>query len=172
MGPNVVLDHVSVITASGAAKTPQSLHADVGFVGEHVEVHLPLVDMTADMGPTLFCPASHGLAQRGKAGMTSGVERALDMWYLTQGARCGTTSETSYAPALKMGQATIYDANVFHGGTANHAGKDRPVLQLSFSRSPQSRDERNYTRNTFNDNKEAREAVLKEIQAFRHSPYL
>lgn len=170
LGPEAVLDHVSVITAAGKpAMDPQKLHADVGLVRQHLEVHIPLVDISAQMGPTVFCPASHGLAQKGRAGWTSGVERALSSWYLTPIARCGQDASISYAPPLKMGQMTIYDANVFHGGTANRAGVERPVLQLSYSMSPSATAERDYLKATFKANLEAKQLAIESSEGFRRA---
>jgi ectoine hydroxylase-related dioxygenase (phytanoyl-CoA dioxygenase family) len=132
-------------------------------------VHLPLVDVSLQMGPTIFCPSSHGLAQKGKAGWTSGVERALTSWYLTPKSRCAEDPTLSYTRPLKIGQLTLYDANVFHGGTANHAGVPRPVLQLSYSMSPAATAARDYLKGTFSANGDAKKLAEESSTAFQTS---
>lgn len=171
LGPSFVFDHLSVIVAPAGVKgaTPQEIHADVGLAHQHVEVHVPLVDVSADMGPTRFCPATHGKAQEDEAGMTTGVLRALEWWYLTPGKHCSGEEQLSYSLPLPAGAVTVYDANVFHAGTANRAAWDRPVLQLSFAASAEARDARAYSEKAFKDHDAKRQRLANDVLAFRNA---
>merc|ERR1711933_656988 len=96
LGPNAVFDHMSVISAQAGIKA-QDLHSDVGRARRHLEVHVPLADVTESMGPTLFCPASHGLAEMAGASNRTAAGYALEWFYLTPGKKCTEISTLSYA---------------------------------------------------------------------------
>merc|ERR1719240_1450724 len=118
------------------------------------------------MGPTRFCPGSHGFVQKGGKAK-SGVESALSQYYFSPGAHCAGDAAISYARPLKVGQATLYDANVFHGGTANSAGTERPILQLSYSVSPTATAERDYLHSSFNGKQASKAHAVESSTSFR-----
>lgn len=168
LGPDVVFDHMSIINAQATDTTPQPLHADVDRVRRHVEVHLPLVDVTETMGPTMFCPASHGRAADtlGRNPRTA-VDYALEWWYLSLQENCVQSSALSYTQPLHFGDVTVYDASGFHAGTANTANIDRPVLQLSWAVDAAAIQARDYFSAAFNDDLARREVVERDVEAFR-----
>lgn len=168
LGPNVVFDHISIINAKASDRPqPQELHSDVGRVRRHVEVHLPLVDVSEDKGPTMFCPASQGRALEAGRQERTGSEFAVEWWYLSPGKKCADNETLSYKQTLKMGQVTIYDANVFHAGTANRAKTDRPIMQLSWAADTTVREERNYFGDAFKRDDVARKQLTDDVEAFR-----
>lgn len=171
LGPDAVFDHMSIIVAEqGKATTAQTHHADTGVARKHLEIHMPLTDITPDLGPTSFCPATHGLAQVGKVGYTGGMNRAVEWWYLTPDHHCSDEGYgLSYAAPLRAGQVTIYDGNTFHAGGANMAGRDRPVLQISWAASEDEIKERDYLDGSFKDFPERRQAMEADIARFREA---
>jgi|ERR1711971_149875 len=87
-------------------------------------------------------------------------------WYFLY-CNCSEDSLLSYALTLRAGQVTLYDGTVFHGGTANSAGVDRPILQLSWAADEQSVAERNYAKKAFAGDKFRRDRLAAEIDDFR-----
>lgn len=155
LGTDAILDHVSVIVAP-ATTTPeaQEIHADVDRFRRHLEIHIPLTDVPEDMGPTKFCPNTQGRGQRDRPDSNTSDYRTLEWWYLTPGKHCTEEASLSYIRPLRAGQVTIYDANVYHAGTANRAQRDRPVLQLSWAASRKIAKERAYFEDSFGAKKD------------------
>ena len=123
----------AVVAEPGAADQP--LHMDGGHLwqGTHgfeqpqcpphcCNVFLPLVDVTAENGPTEFWPGSHVI---GKA------RDAYD------------GGEPGVALAGAVGDIIVFDYRVVHRGMANAATAARPVLYSTFSR-PWFRDALNF----------------------------
>ena len=123
----------AVVAEPGAADQP--LHMDGGHLwqGTHgfeqpqcpphcYNVFLPLVDVTAENGPTEFWPGSHVI---GKA------RDAYD------------GGEPGVALAGAVGDIIVFDYRVVHRGMANAASAARPVLYSTFSR-PWFRDALNF----------------------------
>merc|ERR1739848_950093 len=91
LGKDVGFDHISIIVSPGSpSSAPQKLHADVVHAFRHLEVHIPLADVTMDMGPTRFCPASHDFLKK------AGPSYALEQWFFAQ-ARCEKSPHLAYA---------------------------------------------------------------------------
>lgn len=157
LGTDAMLDHMTVLVAP-ATKSPQAqdMHQDTGQLRRYVEIHVPLADITKAMGPTRFCPGSHGMMQCSNA----------IKWYFLY-CNCSEEPSLSYALPLHSGQVTLYDGTVFHGGTANSAGVDRPVLQLSWAADKDSVEERNYAKRAFAGDKFRQDRLALDIDAFR-----
>lgn len=121
--PDFGIDHVSILTSESPSGN-QSLHPDVPFFRRMaVSVHTALVDVTAEMGPTFFCPCTGELSNRDAWPGSA----AIKMTTLLHKACFGS----SFAPAFTArGTVTIYDSAMFHMGLANGSGKKRPVLKL------------------------------------------
>lgn len=167
LGKSAVLDHVSVIVSTAESTEPQRLHSDVIHAHRHLEIHMPLVDVTEEMGPTVYCPASHGWVQKSK-GSPGAVAHALEQWYFLQ-ANCQKDSNLSYTFPLQAGQVTIYDSNVWHAGSPNVAGVERPVLQLSWAADAAAAEARDYFADTFGKDTVKQQAVFADVEAFRHA---
>ena len=123
----------AVVAEPGAADQPMHMdgghlfHATHGFEQPQcpphcVNVFLPLVDVTAENGPTEYWPGSHvvGHAREAYAEREPGVPLA--------GAR---------------GDIIVFDYRVVHRGMANAAETRRPVLYSTFAR-PWFRDALNF----------------------------
>ena len=132
-GQPMALFQGAVIANPGAA--PQQPHMDGShlFQATHgyeqvqapmhcLNVFLPLVDVTAENGPTEFWPGSHVLANARKA-------------YAGQ--------MPSVALAGARTDAIVFDYRVVHRGMANAGEAARPVLYLTFCRS-WFRDQQNF----------------------------
>ena len=115
----------AVIAEPGAAD--QQPHMDGGhlFQSTHgydqvqapchcLNVFVPLVDVTEELGPTEFWPGSHVLSQ-------------------ARGAFTGGMPSVSLAG--QRGDAIIFDYRVVHRGRGNEGEMTRPVLYLTSSRS-------------------------------------
>lgn len=115
----------AVIAEPGAAD--QQPHMDGGhlFQGTHayeqaqnpchcLNVFVPLVDVTEELGPTEFWPGSHVLAKASAA---------------------FASATPSVSLAGQRGDAIVFDYRVVHRGRANEGDASRPVLYLTSSRS-------------------------------------
>merc|ERR1712100_937056 len=114
--------------------------------------HIPLVDVRVDMGPTGFCPATHGILPKGQRSATA---KALQEWYFLPGMRCSEEPALSYANAVSFGETTIYDATTLHRGTANTAGIPRPILMLTYAADEAAIEARGYKTWRFEGDKQA-----------------
>jgi len=94
-----------------------------------VTLVIPLVEVTADMGPTAIWPGSHRSPDR-----------------IEQLQRLMTTPDFSDAeqPITKLGDAYMMDYRLIHGGMPNDSETIRPILYLVYSR-PWFRDGFNFT---------------------------
>ena len=132
------MDHVTAIVSKHGVTEAQALHGDVGHLARHVEVHIPLQDVSLAMGPTLFCPCT----QQDSTNTTPTASVVQKVFAL--GAKCEEFENTHYRAVSQLGDVTLYDASVRHKGLANTADVDRPVLVLAFASSLRQADERNY----------------------------
>jgi len=163
LGPDYVLETVSVVTNSDQ---DQELHGDVGAMQQHLEVHIALVDIDLAMGPTQFCPATQGFAQdKGKKALT-GVEHAIQNWYVIPGRKCLDDPKLTYARAARRGDVALYDANVMHRGRRNAAGKRRPVLMLSYAANADAIESRGYKKGRFKGDAGSAARVDREVEMF------
>lgn len=147
----IAVDHVNVVLAPGRGVTErQELHSDVGLPTEHLEVHIPLVNGTLPlaMGPTRFCPCTHGRTDlrdpiaRSIRRYFASYQHCLEFdnlsWIFHSGALSGRAAEGVFA--------TLYDADVYHQGLENVALDDRPVLVVALTTSQEAVHERNYVK--------------------------
>jgi len=122
---NYSLDAFTVLVAAPGAKN-QTLHADVPLMRRKLlSVLTALDDVTADMGPTFFCPCS-GMASQWAAQDAASI--AISSLTQEAGEIC---MGSSYAPdVLPKGTVTVYDSATFHKGLENLSEKPRNVLAL------------------------------------------
>lgn len=104
-------------TRTNDAVESQKWHADGGHLFRHahqpphcINVFYPLVDLTADNGPTEFKPGSHRLGRLNDA----------------------TLAEIPLC--CKAGGAILFDYRIKHRGGANRSDIPRPVLYLAYSK--------------------------------------
>ena len=118
------------------------MHSDdlTGPGRRHLELHLPLTQVPLTMGPTRFCPCTHHLARPGPGAAKRTVLQRFGL-----GKLCELNRETRYDATTRLGEATVYDASIFHKGMANNATTSKPVVVVAFAASPQARTDRNYT---------------------------
>lgn len=92
----------------------------------HLEPHclnifIPLVDLTAELGPTELRPGSHFL--------TRDLTRSMLL------AKVKKTLRPPVKPTIHRGSALLFDYRTLHRGTANTTqGTPRPVLVLTCSK--------------------------------------
>lgn len=158
LGTDATFDYMTVLVAPAAGRESQDMHQDTQEMQRHVEIHVPLVDITPEMGPTVFCPGSQGIMQCSDA----------IKWYFFD-LNCSGDSSLSYALPLRVGQVTLYDGTVFHGGSANLGQVDRPVLQLSWAANEESATRRNYAGKAFAGDSSRRQQLAIDIHKFRHA---
>jgi len=157
LGSGATFDHMTVLNAPATTGTEaQVIHQDTVQLRRYVEIHVPLVDITKAMGPTMFCPGSHGIME---------CSDAIKWYFLS--LNCSEDSSLSYALPRRAGQVTLYDGTVLHGGTANTAGVDRPVLQLSWAADEESIAQRNYAKKAFAGDQSRRNQLAVDIDSFR-----
>ena len=121
------LCNVTFIT-SRPGSVDQSWHADGGHLSlsEHLPCHcmnifLPLVDVTQEMGPTELRPQSHYLTR--------------NLAPMMLAARCRKTLQTPVAPLLRRGDALCFDYRILHRGLRNSQPcTDRVFLVVTVSR--------------------------------------
>lgn len=144
-----VVDHVNVVNAPGQGKTGrQELHSDYGSPGEHLEVHMPLLKgpVPLEMGPTRFCPCTHG-----RTDLRDPHERTIRRWFAGD-AHCTNYTDLSWVLHAgnsrrdSAGWVSLYDADVFHQGLENESPVDRPVLVAALTHSIVGALERNYVK--------------------------
>ena len=130
-GERAVLDYATVINSESGVAITQDIHTDVALPRSHLELHLPLADVTQAKGPTLFCPCTHSYHQKWRHftdGHTVYQRFGLD-------GRCEHQPETHFNATSTFGEATLYDSSLFHKGLANRSPGDRPVLVIAFAAS-------------------------------------
>ncbi len=84
-----------------------------------LNVFVPLVDMTMDMGPTEIKPGTHKYTR--------------DTAKLMLGAKARGELLPPVAPVVKAGEAVCFDYRVLHRGLSNLSEVDRPVLVLTYA---------------------------------------
>jgi ectoine hydroxylase-related dioxygenase (phytanoyl-CoA dioxygenase family) len=93
-----------------------------------LDVFVPLMDMTPELGPTEFVLGSHTLAAAASLDkLLRGEDDGQES--VPESARC--------APVLRAGSAVLYDHRLVHRGTANTSsgpGVPRPMLYLMYSK--------------------------------------
>ena len=129
-----------LMTLGGAAEQPW--HTD----GEHLfgpevptlpphclNVFIPLVDITPEIGGTEFCPGSHHLTR----GIPEIYEQSTE-----HVERIGWRGRP-LPLEIPAGSALLFDYRLLHRGLANRTDKVRPILYLTFCR-PCFRDVHNF----------------------------
>ena len=115
----------AVIAEPGAADQQQHMDGGHLFQSTHaydqaqnpchcLNVFVPLIDVTEELGPTEFWPGSHVLSEAGAA--FAGAAPSVSL-------------------AGQRGDAIVFDYRVVHRGRANGGEVSRPVLYLTSSRS-------------------------------------
>jgi ectoine hydroxylase-related dioxygenase (phytanoyl-CoA dioxygenase family) len=101
----------------------QSWHTDGDHAHmlDHTPAHvlnvvIPLVNVTMDMGPTELIPASHFYTRQPSP-------MQIDT----------TQLQNPFAPTLNVGDILVWDYRVLHRGLPNRSEKNRPMLTLTFS---------------------------------------
>lgn len=90
-----------------------------------LNVFVPLLDITEDLGPTEFWLTSHC------------TDDARQTFLTEQSAMAPTLDETKkniIGPLLTAGDALIYDYRICHRGTSNLSNTVRPMLYLMYAR--------------------------------------
>jgi ectoine hydroxylase-related dioxygenase (phytanoyl-CoA dioxygenase family) len=120
LGLDCKLAHISLVISSPGCED-QRWHIDGEHLyrGHHLEAHalnvfIPLVPLTEDLGPTEFTPSSHYLSN------TKLSRATMDAM-----CKCKKVKITCNA-----GDAIIFDYRVIHRGTANVSKMTRPHLCL------------------------------------------
>lgn len=153
--PSYHLTNLSAVIATPGAKE-QKWHADGGHLDleRHLPCHclnvfVPLVDMSLELGPTEFRPGTHYHT------------RNLAPMILVAKAR--KTLRPPALPLLKKGDMLLFDYRVLHRGRQNSSlDQNRTMLVMTFSK-PWFKDVLNYPRGSIideriidgNENKEA-----------------
>lgn len=106
-----------------------------------LSVHIPLQDVDVEMGPTRFCPCTHGDADPSEDRVDI-INRINTQHGLNI---CDRDEALHYDAATKFGTVTVYDGAVRHKGLENGSTRDRPVLVLEFAASAQTAALRDYT---------------------------
>ena len=171
-GRRTVLQHATSIVAKATVAKDQELHTDgeppcplaslritaspspssVKHPGRHLELHIPLKAVSANMGPTRMCPCSHGghLNVDGKNATEVRLKRLLVRKLHSKVTAededtCERFSNTHYDVTSQLGEVKMYDSAMFHRGLANTGSVDRPIIVLAFASSIEEATERNYT---------------------------
>mmetsp|Transcript_24192 Transcript_24192/g.34665 ORF Transcript_24192/g.34665 Transcript_24192/m.34665 type:complete len:332 (-) Transcript_24192:166-1161(-) len=124
---DVYICNISIVVAEPGA-CEQSWHADGGHLtlGRHLPCHclnvfLPLVDITEELGPTELRPGSHYLT------------RNLAPMMLAAKARKELRSPC--LPLLSAGDALIFDYRILHRGKENMSTTtNRPILVITLAK--------------------------------------
>jgi hypothetical protein len=123
-----------VLSLPGSAM--QSWHVDGGHLWGRqlqcpphcVDIFVPLMDMSPQLGPTEFVPGSHMLTAAASldALLVAGAGHADQSPCQENFARC--------APVLRAGSVVMYDHRLVHRGTPNTSDRPRPMLYLMYSK--------------------------------------
>ena len=117
-----------VVSCADPGSSHQQWHVDGGHVDSenHLPCHclnvfIPLVDLTEDLGPTEIRPGTHVYSR--------------NMSKMMLGAKARKELKSPVAPLLKRGDALLFDYRVLHRGMANISEtEDRPVLVLTYAK--------------------------------------
>eukprot|EP00055_Hartaetosiga_balthica_P010548 m.45393 g.45393 ORF g.45393 m.45393 type:complete len:524 (-) comp7217_c0_seq1:140-1711(-) len=128
LGDRIEIDTLSTVTSLPGAPN-QHWHADVGSIFKRhirspdrhlpptgVVIIVPLVDVTADNGPTEFMTGSH-------------ISLGFDYWHELNEKNCPTSI---IRPEARMGDVVIFDLRNHHRGTANNSNSKRPIMYMSY----------------------------------------
>lgn len=139
-----VLAHVNLIVSKQGVADAQALHSDVDHAGRHLNVHIPLQDVSLTMGPTRLCPCTRNFTPMDVT--TKNID-ILHHIQLVKGLdqTCEQFQNTHYDAVSSFGEVTLYDGAMRHKGLANQATVDRPLLVLTFAASEADAVARNYT---------------------------
>ena len=131
LGPRARLALLGAVVARPGAQE-QAWHADGAHLflerTPHLPPHclnvfIPLIDLTLDVGPTELCLGSHRLTAK----LTAPYDPAA-----TNLAAIGFTGTP--IPALaRAGSAIIFDYRLLHRALPNPSSRDRPILYLTFA---------------------------------------
>lgn len=154
IGEPFSLDYVSLLNARAGIAGTQDLHCDVAFFPRmSISVHTVLEDISAKMGPTLFCPCTHSVTGWEDMPRGANATEAVRFASTLRSAARATGSAvdrrcigSAYVPrALPSGLVTVYDGALLHAGLENTASIDRVVLNVNFAAPPGYEEARNYT---------------------------
>lgn len=144
------LSYVSWIVAPSIKKDvklqPQKMHSDADTPKSMVSAHLALEDVTADMGPTGYCPGTH-IPGQGSSTEPAGLAGPLELHFALRyiALTKGTQSCTPIVPSTtRRGTVTIYDSALVHRGEANRASRPRILLNLNIAAGASAIDHENY----------------------------
>lgn len=123
---DVQICHTSLVI-SYPGSPDQSWHADGGHVNvdEHLPCHclnvfIPLMDITMEMGPTELRPGTH--------------YHTRNLVPMMLAARARKKLRAPVAPLLDLGDALLFDYRILHRGKANLSEKDRAILVLTVAK--------------------------------------
>ena len=126
IGPDWELNRQSLLISFPGAEG-QQWHVDGDHISpaRHVSAHavnvfVALGDISLDMGPTEFRPASHFLTRK--------------LFKFMMLARARKQLHTPVTPTACSGDAVIFDYRTLHRGTCNNSTKPRAMLELVFFR--------------------------------------
>lgn len=120
--------HGAVVALPGAGEMPW--HVDGSHLFPELPIHLPahalnlfipLVDITEDLGPTEFCPGSHFLTRGTQPSYIQSSVAPESLGYTDRPVRA----------AIPAGAAVLFDFRTLHRAMPNRSGQVRPILYLS-----------------------------------------
>eukprot|EP00565_Helicotheca_tamesis_P003874 CAMPEP_0185726698 /NCGR_PEP_ID=MMETSP1171-20130828/2590_1 /TAXON_ID=374046 /ORGANISM="Helicotheca tamensis, Strain CCMP826" /LENGTH=279 /DNA_ID=CAMNT_0028395093 /DNA_START=38 /DNA_END=877 /DNA_ORIENTATION=- len=125
-GCDYYLSSLSVVTATPGCPQ-QAWHADGGHVdlSQHQPCHclnvfLPLVDLTPQLGPTQVRPGTH--------------HHTRNLAPMMLAAKARKTLRPPLTPILNAGDALVFDYRVLHRGLPNVTANSRPILVMAFAK--------------------------------------
>ena len=131
LGPRGQVALVGAVVARAGARE-QPWHADgahlfferTAHLPPHcINVFIPLIDLTMEVGPTEFCPGSHRLTAQLAEPYEPSIHNLAAIGYR------GTP-----APAVvPAGSAVMFDYRVLHRAMPNPSTHDRPILYVTFA---------------------------------------
>jgi hypothetical protein len=161
-----IVDYVTVIESRPGIAADQDLHSDTSEAGminmttplkrgrpdiddefvtpfsRHLEMHVMLQPVTSLMGPTRFCPCTHG-----HYWSPAMEQRVVYRRFGLDGLCDEQDGKTSYeGTTTRAGDVTLYDAALFHRGTANKAEVARSLVSISYAASLGDASSRGYMR--------------------------
>jgi ectoine hydroxylase-related dioxygenase (phytanoyl-CoA dioxygenase family)/ribosomal protein S18 acetylase RimI-like enzyme len=143
----IIVNRSTVVSLPNA--DAQAWHSDGPHMSstEHLPCHvlnvfIPLLDMTRELGPTEFRPNSQIMTR--------------DLPTLFLAAAVKKRLEPLEAPILTRGSALLFDYRVLHRGLANTSSMVRPILVYTFAK-PWYRDVLNFPKYSIFDEKIQRE---------------
>lgn len=127
---------------------PQMIHSDLHQPKSMVSVHVALLEVTHDMGPTAFCPGTHiAGGGHGSTAEPAGPAGPLELQFAIRTASLKAEVQPCkmiVPPRNRRGTVTIYDSALLHRGEVNRARQTRLILNLNVAASPAAIAEENY----------------------------